>query len=279
MSGMTDIGERGGSALRAWSWHAGQGSVIWQLMFPGSGLIAGLKRNPAARSASLFCVEASTGRTICDAFVPPVRPGEPMAVGDGWMIGLETVWGGLLYCHAFQQGSPEHQGIWAIDPVAGKVLWGRPEAVFAANLDSSFLVYRTRMFAGFPEREYWLVDPLTGEVMESLGTGFDRPNLLRMSAETEEARQGIVLSEARPAADGPVEYIESGRYTIEARHRPSNRPGAWESSISVRSGAASMFAGIMAAAMPSPLFNNFLVQGGLLLYIRENDELVGVELA
>ncbi|NTU91236.1 MAG: hypothetical protein HGA60_04920 [Chlorobiaceae bacterium] len=268
-----------GTRLRSWSWQGGTGSVIWQLMFPGEGLVAGLKRFPATRTSSIFCIDVPTGMTRCDAFVPAAGTGGEIPVGDGWMIGLETVWGGLLYCHSFQSGSPEHQGVWAVDPVGGKVVWGRPEAVFAANLGNSFLVYRTHLFAGFPEREYWLIDPMTGEVIESLGTGFDRPNLLRMSAVSEEERQGIVLSEVRPTAEGPVESIESGRYVAEARHTPSALTGTWSSGIRVIHGDCIVYEDVMSASSSAPLFNNFLVRGGMLYYIRENEELVGVTLS
>lgn len=269
----------GGSGLSSWCWHGGSGSVIWQLMFPGEGVVAGLKRFPATRTASIFSIDASTGMTRCDAFVPSAGAGGGIPVGDGWMIGLETVWGGLLYCHTFQSGSPEHQGVWAVDPVVGKVVWGRPEAVFAANLGSSLLVYRTHLFAGFPEREYWLIDPMTGEVIESLGTGFDKPNLLRMSAVSEEERQGIVLSEVQPTAEGPVEIIRSGSYQAEARHAPSAQGGNWSSTIRVLRGDSVVYEGVMAGASAAPLFNNFLVRGGMLYYIRENEELVGVTLS
>ena len=273
------IGEGSGTVARSWSWHAGKGSVIWQLMFTEGGIVTGLKRNPAARTASLFCLDAASGREICGEFVPMVAEGSDLAVGDGWMLGLETTHGGLLFCHAFQPGSPEHQGLWAIDLPARRVVWGRPEAVFAANLGNSFLVYSTRMFAGFPEREYWLVDPRNGEVIEALGTGHERPNLLRMSAVSEESRQGISLPEARMSGGGPVEWIDAGAVTAEGRHAPSLLPGAWRSTVMASVGGLTVHDGVMAAASPAPLFNNFLIREGVLYYIRENEELVGVALS
>lgn len=266
-------------SVRSWSWHAGKGSAIWQLVFPGEGVVAGLKRYPALRAASLFALDAASGTPLCEGFVPVVVQGGETPVGDGWMIGLESVCRGLVYCHGFQAGSPEHQGIWAVDPVAGRVVWGRPEAVFAANLDSSLLVYRNRMFAGFPEREYWLIDPSTGGVLEALGTGHDRPNLLRMTAADEESRQGIRLSGTALSPNGPVERIDAGTCTVEAGHRPSAMvSGAWCSTLRVRFGEQTLYEAEMAVSSPAPLFNNFLVRGHMLYYIRENEHLVGVEL-
>jgi hypothetical protein len=248
-------------------------------MFPEGGIVAGLKRNPVSRTASLFCLEAESGRNISDDFVPVVAEGSDLPVGEGWMIGLETTHRGVLFCHAFQSGSPEHQGLWAVDLLSRRMVWGRPEAVFAANLGDALLVYRNRMFAGFPEREYWLIDPRNGEVIESLGTGHERPNLLRISAESEESRQGIVLPEARMSADGPVEVIEAGVVVAEGRHTPSLLPGAWSSTVRASVGGLTVHEATMAAASPAPLFNNFLIRGSMLYYIKENEELVGVMLS
>ncbi|NTW74132.1 MAG: hypothetical protein HGB29_04635 [Chlorobiaceae bacterium] len=279
---MTVLGGAGrgpAEGLGVWSWRAGRGSVIWQLMFPGEGLVAGLKRFPAERSASLFCLDAATGRQICDGFVLRGGGGFDAPVGDGWMIGLETTCRGLLFCHAFQEGSPEHQGIWAVDPIAGRLVWNRPEAVFSANLDTSLLVYRNRMFAGFPEREYWLIDPLSGEVIEALGTAHERANLLRMSAQSEDELQGIQLPDSSPTEEGPGETIRTGLFTIGGGHRPTGASGTWTSTLRVNRGGLTLYEGVMAAAAPAPLFNNFLVRGSMVYYIRENEELVGVALS
>jgi hypothetical protein len=248
-------------------------------MFPEEGLVAGLKRFPEARKASLFCLDATTGHAVTDDFVLMIAEGSDSPVGDGWMFGLETTHGGLLYCHAFQPGSPEHQGIWALDLSGRRVAWSRPEAVFAANLGTSLLVYRTRLFAGFPEREYWLVDPMTGEVLEALGTGHERPNLLRMSAVDEETRQGIILPEVRPSDAGPVEFIEAGPVRVEGLHVSSLLPGEWRSAVRVRIGGQLVFEGSMSSASPGPLLNNFLIRGSTLYYIKENEELTGVLLS
>jgi hypothetical protein len=265
--------------VRSWVWHAGRGAVIWQLMFPDERMVAGLKRFPESRKASLFCLDAASGRMVTDDFVPMIAEGSDTPVGDGWMIGLETIHGGLLFCHTFQQGSPEHQGIWALDLRGGLVAWSRPEAVFAANLGTSLLVYRNRFFAGFPEREYWLLDPLTGEVLEALGTGHERPNLLRMSAVDEETRQGIILPEVRASDTGPVEFIDAGPVSVEGLHVSSILPGAWRSSVRVRIGGQIVYEGNMSPASPAPLFNNFLIRGSTLYYIKENEELIGVQLS
>ncbi len=261
---------------KKWSWHGGNGAMIWQLMYLDSGRVLGIKRFPALRSASLFCLDPDTGDALCDDFVLKYD-GQPDApVGEGWMIGLETTHGELVFCHTYQPGSPEHSGLWAVDLSGGSVVWSRPDLVFAANLGESFLVYRTSVFAGFPEREYLLVDPRTGNELEHLGTGHERPNLLRDSAESEESRQGIVLPDLFQSGAEPVECIISGELRVEGYHRMNGDGNSWVSGLRIFNGGNIVYEDTMAAGLPMPRFTNFLIKGPALYYIKGNEELISV---
>jgi hypothetical protein len=255
--------------------------VIWQLMFPCEGLVAGLKRFPATRSASIFCIDASTGMTRCDAFVPSAGAGGEMPVGDGWMIGLETTRENLLFCHAYQPGSPEHQGIWAVDLPGGTVLWSRPDLVFAANLGERFLVYKTRVFAGFPERDYRLIDPRTGREIDEGVMEAERANRLRQEAESEQERQGILLPVAGlDETGGYAEIIDFGEQRVTARHAlRAGESAAWDSFLEISSTGIALYEDTMASSVPAPVFNNFLLRAGRLYYIREKGTLISVEVS
>jgi hypothetical protein len=248
-------------------------------MFLDSGQPVGMKRVAAERSVSLFCLDAENGDLLCDDFVLTVGSESALPVGEGWMSGLETTHGGLVFCHGYLSGTPEHLGIWAVDLPGQRVVWSRPELVFAANLGSSFLVYRTRSFAGFPEREYWLLDPETGAETEHLGTGHERPNLLRGSAPGEELRQRIVLPVARQESGVAVECIDSGPFRIEARHTYCPEGGTWSSEIAVLTQERSIYRELMVAGSLRPLFDNFMTRGSSLYYIKEKEELVSVRIA
>ncbi|RXK89124.1 DUF4905 domain-containing protein [Chlorobaculum sp. 24CR] len=269
-------------AGKQWSWSGGNGALVWQLMF-GNDTVMGIKRFPEQRKASLFCLEASTGRVLCDDFVLTHKSGEDeVLVGDGWMIGLETVHGGLLFCHTYQPGSPEHQGIWAVDLAAGRVAWSRPDLVFTANLGDALLTYRSLVFAGFPERDYWLVDPETGRELEHFGTAHERPNQLRDAAQSEEAWQGILLPDAALDEAGHVERIALGATSVTVRHRMKSGaegvPG-WVATLSVRAGDRLVHEAVMAAGEPMPVFNGFLMKDKRLYYIKEREVLVSLEVS
>lgn len=261
---------------KRWSWHGGNGAMIWQLMFLESARVLGIKRFPAQRSASLFCLDPDTGAALCDDFVLKYEGQPDTPVGDGWMIGLETTHRELVFCHTFQPGSPEHSGLWAVDLSCRSVVWSRPELIFAANLGDSFLVYRTRVFAGFPEREYLLLDPLTGNDLEQIGTGHERPNLLRDTAESEESRQGILLPDLFQSDTDPVECIVFGALRVEGCHRMTGEGGSWVSGLKVINGDNILYKDTMASGIPMPRFNNFLIRGQALYYIKNNEELISV---
>lgn len=262
-----------------WSWHGGSGAVIWQLMFTGSGLLTGLKRFREQRRAALFCLDPETGCALCDDVVLAGGGKAIEPVGEGWMIGLETTHRNLLYCHAFQPGGPEHQGIWALDPSSGTLVWSRPDLAFAANLGDTFLAYSSRVFAGFPERDYFLIDPLTGSVIEQIGTAPERFNPLRNAALAEDERQGVVLPVAgigEPA--GHLERIDCGASTVTARHSlmagDEGTDSSWQSVLSVVVGSRIVYEDMMGKAGIAPLFNNFLVRDRRLFYIKEREVLI-----
>jgi hypothetical protein len=264
--------------VKTWSWSGGNGAIIWQLMF-SDDTVMGLKRFPQERKASLFCLDSATGRVLCDDFVL-IAEGELAApVGDGWMIGLETVHRGLLFCHSFQPGSPEHQGIWALDLPQGRVVWSRPDLVFTANLGDALLAYRSIVFAGFPERDYYLLDPLTGGEIEHLGTAHERPNQLRDVAESEETRQRILLPDLAFDERGHVERIGLGASCVTVHHRieiGAEGVVGWKAALAVTEGDRLVHEASMASGEPAPVFNSFLIKDSRLYYIKERERLVSL---
>ncbi len=267
--------------VKTWSWSGGDGAIVWQLMFSDYAVM-GLKRFPQERKASFFCLDSATGRVLRDDFTL-ISEGELTApVGDGWMIGLESVHGGLLFCHAFQPGSPEHLGIWALDLPRNRLAWSRPDLAFMANLGDAVLAYRSIVFAGFPERDYFLLDPLTGREIEHLGTAHERPNQLRDLAESEEERQRILLPDAAFDELGHVERIGLGASSVTVRHRieigAEGVPG-WKATLAVTEGDRLIHEDQMASGEQTPVFNSFLIKDSRLYYIKERERLVSLAIS
>lgn len=279
---------------RQWSYHAGNGVFLWQLMFPGTGQVVGQKRDPESHVSSFFCLDAATGAVLCDDFVLMQGGDKDIPAGGGWMVGLETTLGELVFCHAYLPESPEHLGLWAVNLPERNVLWSRPDLVFAANLETSLLMYRHSVFAGFPEREYFLVDPVTGRDLENLGADHEKANALRYEAESEEVRQGLVLpglqscpagkavtgNSGKSCSGGLSPYHESivlGELKIEGFHE-SLSDSCWMSRIRIFLGEDLVYNDLIAVNARRPQLNNFLIKDRSLYYIKNNGELISVGL-
>jgi hypothetical protein len=267
--------------------------AIWQIMFTGSGVIVAQKRDAGRRQALFFAVDSRNGTLLMEDF-QPFYSADAGPAGEGWFTGLESTSEKLVFCHAYQQFSPEHLGIWAFNPVGGSVVWMRSDVVFSANLGGELLVYRPSVFAGFPERNFMLLDSLTGETLRELGEESHETALLRQKALPEEERQQLLLpvfagnAGLPPELTGPdrtmlpqmalLEYIRLGSTDVIAVHEQGGADGVWNSSLRVYRESL-VYEESMQLDAPHPLLNNFLIRGDKLYYIKEKEELVSVALS
>jgi hypothetical protein len=276
-----------------WRYRAGSDALIWQLMFTCTGNLIGQKRFMGSRQAFFFCIDILSGKVIRDDyfFADPLHP---LSAAQGWFTGLETTLGDLVYCNTCQPHSPEHQGIWAVDFKRGKVVWSRPEIVFAANLDAEFLVYKPLAFAGFPERHFMLIDPFTGADIRLFELDSPEVNRIRGSAVQEEVRQQVILPEfvtggmdlermglQNPGVDGTARYecIVNGSFTVAAVHEPGTLSGTWNSFLQVWQNDRQVYADTLEEHVEKPGMNNFLIRSDTLYYLKAREELVCVALS
>jgi hypothetical protein len=273
-----------------WRYHAGCGALVWQLMFTLSGDLVGQKRFAGSRKALFFCIETLTGHVFLDDFLFTEHHNSHADVGS-WFTGLETTLGDLVYCHTFQPNSPEHQGIWALEPRSGEVVWSRPELVFVANLEDEFLVYKSSVFAGFPERHFQIIDPFTGADIRLLGLD---SNAVRVQAVQEEVRQQITLpefvvdgmSEKRQALQNVgvadtirCECIVRDSFIVAALHEPDTLQAGWNSSLNVWRNGVLVYADSLEEHVDRPGLNNFLIRSDMLYYLKGKEELLCVALS
>jgi len=276
-----------------WRYAAGRGAFIWQLMFTETGIIVGQKRFTHGRRALFFCIDIMTGKVLHDDYLLMDHV-HPVPAGEGWFVGLETTLNNLVYCYSYQSGSPEHQGVWAVDFRADSVIWSRPDIFFAANLGHTLLVYQLSVFGGFPERHFLLIDPYTGNVVRSLGLDSSAVNALRQEIVQEEERQHVVLpgfvtqemTEERLAMNrfGVAETIRcecilQWPLTVAALHEQGESTGTWQSSLKVWSKDLLVYTDCMEECVEKPSLNNFLIRKENLYYLKNKEELVCVALS
>lgn len=276
-----------------WRYHAGQGALVWQLMFTPAGDLVGQKRFSGSRQALFFCIDTLSGMVIRDDYLFFEHHHSSSATEGGLTL-LETTIGNLVYCSAGQLNSPEHQGIWAIDFRSGMVVWSRPDLVFVANLEDQFLVYHASVFAGFPERHFRLIDPFTGVDIRLPGADCLEVNALRGKAVQEEVRQQVTLPEfvmdgmtaernalqrAGIAETTRCECIVQGALTVAALHEPARLPALWNSSLRVWKNDALVYADTLEEGVEKPGLNNFLIRSDKLYYLKGREELLCVALS
>ena len=275
-----------------WRYHAGPGALIWQLMFTKTGDLIGQKRFTADRRALFFCIDIINGKVVCDDYLL-MDHHQSHPAGGGWFTGLETTIGNLVYCYAYQSESPEHKGIWALDLRDKRVIWSRPDIIFAANLDRELLVYQLSAFGGFPERHFQLIDPFTGELIRSLGLDSPAVNEIRQEVVNEEDRQQVVLSEFVTGEmteerlvlnrvgitdRARCECILTDIFTVAAVHEQSESTGLWKSLLKVFASDSLVYADSMEESVEKPCLNNFLIRRENLYYLKNKEELVCVAL-
>ena len=275
-----------------WQYGAGCGALVWQLMFTQTGDLIGQKRVAASRQALFFGIDTLTGKIFLDdyLFLDHIHSLSP---AESWFIVLETTLGELVYCSACQPNSPERQGIWAVDFRNGNVVWSRPDLVFVANLESEFLVYKPSAFAGFPERHFLLIDPVTGADIRSSGLDTLDVNALRAEVVQEEVRQQVTLPEfvtegmaermvlqrVGVAETTRCECIVHGSLTVAVLHEPAQSPNLWDSSLKVWRSDCLVYEDTLEESVEKPGLNNFLIRSDSLYYLKAKEKLVCVALS
>ena len=267
---------------RMWRYLPRCDAFVWKIMFLERDLVVCENRLREVNKTFFTCLALHSGKEILRDFM--LEENVDDAMQEGRMTGLETTRGNLFYIHGYQSGSPEHAGIWAVDPVKAAVAWARPEAAFVANLETGMLVYSAGSFAGFPERDYMLLDCMTGEVMERIGEDSQRANTLRQSSLSDEELQKVMLPRmAEPGSsipelsgDGFSEYIEYGGLLITVSHTFGKRGKGFDANIKVFQGGIPVYEDKLADDSVAPCLNYFLLRGVTLYYIRNMNELISV---
>jgi hypothetical protein len=258
----------------AWRYDGGDGAVLWHLSFTGSGTLFGQKRFPADRRAFFFAVDPDEGRVLIDDF-QPLDPALDSPLGGGWFTGIESTHRDLVYLHAWQEGSPLHRGILAVLARTGSISWSQPGLEYVAHTDAGLLACRQTSFAGFPERSYVLLDPLTGKE-----SACEDASSLRASAMGEEERQKVLLPQAAerlPDGSGGGESIACGSVVAFSVHEKAG--DGWRSILRLWIDGIEVYCDVMEEGGSMPARNNFLIRGDKLYYIKKKRELVAFTLS
>lgn len=103
--------------LRA-AWDFTPGSPLWRVHPPVEGRLIGEVRDPEARRASFFALDAATGRCLW----------RDRELHDGWWVAIERVAGDKLVLHGFASPDlPVPRGATVVDVTTGNIVWSQPD--------------------------------------------------------------------------------------------------------------------------------------------------------
>lgn len=266
----------------AWCYTPANDGVVWRIMFAEPDMVVCENRVRDSGRPFYSCLLRSSGKEVLSNYVPGER--EDDMSGLWHMTGLETTRETLFYIHGYEEGSPEHKGILAVDPMKAAAAWIRPEASFVANLPDGMLVYASGSFAGFPEKSYYLLDRTSGEVIDAVGQDPQKVNLLRARALSDEALQGVVLPSLTGSGNMMLqeqpeelaEYIEYDGWYATVKHASAGEGKGYDATFRLYRNGLEVYTDIMAMGTSVPCMNYFLLQGVTLYYIRNRTELVAL---
>jgi len=182
---------------------------IWRALFVGDEYLLCEFRQSNQRKASFFLLNHRTGTLLWDDFILTDMVSQK-PIGDGWWVGMETAYKGLVYFHGYYSPNiPEHLGIWAIDPSTRTLKWARPDLGYLCMTDNKMVALRNIMIEGYAERAFLTLDPMTGETLEDFGQDADTVNALRQRAPNLLTEQEVILPEH--LTDSSSEFMQAIR--------------------------------------------------------------------
>ncbi|MDX2129665.1 MAG: DUF4905 domain-containing protein [Chloroherpetonaceae bacterium] len=287
-------------------WAFKKDGFIWKALFLDSGFIAIEHRAKSERKTTFLLLDAETGKAIWQDYTLLVpngpKKGEP--IGEGWWVGLEAVKGELIYLHSyFNPSSPEHLGIWAMQARTKELKWALPDFSFLCFTQGKMMAYRESGDAeGFADRNFFMINPETGEIVESLGKDSLITNRIREDAESEAEMQGVelpvpcapeakqyqdILSVLKPyMSDKPItggfELLRSSGKLFFGYHEQTERTVVTQVGLPVKAlnyrlkvldeaSEKIQFDDIISTLMSGFLVDGFFVRKGVLYFVRERD--------
>jgi outer membrane protein assembly factor BamB len=283
---------RGSGLQPKWSVEARDSeSIIWKLVISPSGILAGEERNVEQKKGSLFALDPKSGKMLWRG----------VELEETWWYGAEKASSTTLYIEKFPRPDmPEARGIIAIDLQSGKTKWEHKSGTFLFEAAGKTYISQAR----FEGRDFFALDPATGQTLESYGSDESAFRLVAGVLSEEEdhsvystplgledelfepirALLQAVLNVAE--VRGTIDFAEFGKYLIFSYHDRMQEPNAMlrnllknELRILDRETGEVVYEDTLNIETPFPIPDNFFINHGTLIYVKEKREIIGVDLA
>ncbi|HSW53569.1 MAG TPA: DUF4905 domain-containing protein [Ignavibacteriaceae bacterium] len=175
---------------------------IWRIIPTDTGKLIIEERHLEEKQVYFHCFDLDSGKKILSDF----------QLDDKFWVGIEAVRDDVIYFHKFAKPDmPKHRGIFAFDLMKKIFIWQNPELVFLFILQEKIFANKEK----FEGRDYYAINPSTGEIIEDVGANYELINRLRDESIKEEKNKGYLFPESFEAdsvADNRTnEFIKSLR--------------------------------------------------------------------
>ncbi|MFN3344791.1 MAG: DUF4905 domain-containing protein [Chloroherpetonaceae bacterium] len=292
-------------------WSFQKEGTIWLSQFLANGNLI-IEHRTGERRAVLkerkvkfLSLDANTGKPLWDNFVLTDEQGNEF--GEGWWVGLELVHKNLFYLHGYVAPRiPEHRGLWALDADSARLVWKDESVSFVARVDDELLVYRPADTESFAERQYLILNALTGEKLRDVSTA--EADAFRDKSQDFASVQGVTLptrhnnfspdfermkslAEKSTSAKNVIagyDCIELGATTLLGYHEQTDKIVLTQNGSPVKALTYTLFVleddnivyrDTLGNAMSGLLTDGFFVRGNRLYYTKNQDTLVALELS
>jgi len=155
---------------------------IWRIIPTDNGRLIIEERETEKKLAYFHCLELESGKKILSNF----------QLDDKFWVGVEAVRDDIIFFHKFAKPDmPKHRGIFAFDLMKKELIWQNPELIFLFILQEKIFVYKEK----FEGRDYYAINPSTGEIIEDVGSNYELINKLRDESIKEEENKGYLFPE------------------------------------------------------------------------------------
>jgi hypothetical protein len=283
---------KGDKLKAAWRFTAGPASaIIWKLLISPDGILTGEERDLDKKTASLFALDVLSGDMLW----------RDKTIDEAWWFNSERATADTIFIQKFRKPDmPEPKGIIALDIHTGLMRWEQPDVSMLFEYDKK--VYAQREAMG--RKEFFALDSITGEVLEAYGS--EKDNILAMQAliadtdihsvysvaitHEEELFSdiGSVMKDSFKTEElrGTIDFAEFGKYIVFSYHeRITNNAQAMLGNmlrnhlkVLDKEKGEIVYSDEPNHETPYPVPENFFIHRGVLIYVKEKKEIIGVTL-
>ena len=198
------------------------GKNVWRILLTDTDKVILESRETETKEVFFNCLDINSGEVIF----------EGMQLEEKYWIGIETIKNDIIFFHKFATPDmPGHKQLIAYSINEQKTLWESDEYTYLFYYKDKIYCYK-ELFEG---RNFYTVNPATGEFIEDLGTDTHSINALRELAREEEdysqylftrklyesPEAEAIVSKAVPLDEiaGDAEFIDYDEYLIFNFHR------------------------------------------------------------